>query len=101
MSSIPTTPYSPAVRSTDHIFVSGQIGFTNPETGKDNIGIEAQTRQCLENMKSVLEKGCVEKKWSRCRDACLFSRSLELVVSALFPVFKSSNKYDSTISSRS
>ena len=55
MSSIPTTPYSPAVRSTDHIFVSGQIGFTNPETGKDNIGIEAQTRQCLENMKSVLE----------------------------------------------
>ncbi len=55
MSSIPLGPYSPAVRSGDYIFVSGQVGFTNPETGKDNVGIEAQTKQCLENMKRVLE----------------------------------------------
>jgi len=55
MSSISLGPYSPAVRAADYIFVSGQIGFTNPETGKDNVGIEAQTRQCLENMKRVLE----------------------------------------------
>jgi len=54
MSSVPLGPYRPAVRSGDYIFVSGQVGFANPETDKDNVGIEAQTKQCLENMKSVL-----------------------------------------------
>ena len=50
-----TSPYSPAVRAGNYIFVSGQIGFNDPQTGKDNEGIEAQTKQCLENMKRVLE----------------------------------------------
>lgn len=50
-----SSPYSPAVEVGDYIFVSGQAGFINPETNEDNIGTESQTRQCLENMKSVLE----------------------------------------------
>jgi len=48
-------PFSPAVRAGNFLFVSGQIP-RNPATGEmapDNI--EAQTRQVLENVKSVLE----------------------------------------------
>jgi len=48
-------PFSPAIRAGDYIFVSGQGGFADPKTGKPIKGIEAQTRQCLENMKQVLE----------------------------------------------
>lgn len=49
-------PYSPAVKVGNFLFVAGQIGM-NPETlqlpGPD---IESQTRQALENLKSVLMK---------------------------------------------
>lgn len=51
----PKMPFSPAIRAGDYIFVSGQGGFEDPETGEAIKGIEAQTRQCLENMKQVLE----------------------------------------------
>jgi 2-iminobutanoate/2-iminopropanoate deaminase len=47
-------PLSPAIRAGDYIFVSGQIGFID-SSGKEVRGIEAQTRQCLENIKQVLE----------------------------------------------
>ena len=50
-----TSPYSPAIRAGNYIFLSGQMGFNDPQTGKDNEGIEAQTRQSLDNMKRVLE----------------------------------------------
>lgn len=50
----PKYPFSPAIRAGDYIFVSGQGGFVDAE-GKEVKGIEAQTRQCLENMKQVLE----------------------------------------------
>ena len=50
----PELPFSPAIRAGDYIFVSGQGGFMDAE-GKEIKGIEAQTRQCLENMKQVLE----------------------------------------------
>lgn len=49
----PKLPYSPAIRSGDFIFVSGQVGFID-SAGKEVKGIEAQTRQCLENIKQVL-----------------------------------------------
>ena len=49
------TPYSPAVKAGDYIFVSGQTGFVEPKTGKNLEGIEAQTIQCLNNMESVLK----------------------------------------------
>jgi len=50
----PKYPFSPAIKAGDYIFVSGQGGFIDAE-GKEVKGIEAQTRQCLENMKQVLE----------------------------------------------
>jgi len=50
----PKYPFSPAIRAGNYIFVSGQGGFVDAE-GKEVKGIEAQTRQCLENMKQVLE----------------------------------------------
>lgn len=50
----PKYPFSPAIRAGDYIFVSGQGGFIDTK-GSEVQGIEAQTRQCLENMKQVLE----------------------------------------------
>lgn len=51
----PTLPFSPAVRVGDLIILSGQIG-----TGADGAvvpgGIQAETRQTLENIKDVLER---------------------------------------------
>jgi len=51
----PKYPFSPAIRAGDYIFVSGQSGFQDPKTGETIKGIEAQTRECLQNMKQVLE----------------------------------------------
>lgn len=51
----PKLPFSPAIKAGDYIFVSGQGGFQDPKTGEAIEGIEAQTKQCLENMKQVLE----------------------------------------------
>ena len=50
----PKYPFSPAIRAGDYIFVSGQVGFIDAG-GKEVEGIGAQTRQCLENIKQVLE----------------------------------------------
>ena len=48
-------PYSQAVKVGEFIFVSGQLPI-DPSTGKLVGGdIENQTRQCLENLKSILE----------------------------------------------
>ena len=49
----PKLPLSPAVRSGDFIFVSGQGGHKDTE-GKEAKGIEAQTKICLEKVKRVL-----------------------------------------------
>ena len=49
----PKLPFSPAIRAGDYIFVSGQLGLTDVQ-GRELKGIEAQTKQCLENMKGVL-----------------------------------------------
>ncbi|MCX8160737.1 MAG: Rid family detoxifying hydrolase [Candidatus Saccharicenans sp.] len=49
-------PFSEAVRVGNLLFLSGQLG-RDPQTGKlAEGGIEAETRQCLENIKSTLEK---------------------------------------------
>jgi len=48
-------PYSSAVVASGRfVFVSGHVGF-DPVTGEPPEGIEAQTRQSLENIKAVLE----------------------------------------------
>ncbi len=46
-------PFSPAVRAGNLLFVSGQLGTT--ESGLVPGGIEAETRQTLENIKRILE----------------------------------------------
>ena len=53
----PRGPYSPAVRAGDFIFVSGQVAV-DPKTQQLISGdISQQTRQVLNNIKSLLE-GC-------------------------------------------
>ena len=48
-------PYSKGIKTEQFIFVAGMVGHKNPDTGEEVKGIEAQTRQCLENAKEVLE----------------------------------------------
>ena len=50
----PKLPFSPAIRAGDFIFVSGQGGFRDAE-GRKVETIEGQTKQCLENIKRILE----------------------------------------------
>ena len=49
-------PYSHAVKANGFIYVSGQLGL-DPATGVLAEGVETQTRQCLDNLKTILE-GC-------------------------------------------
>lgn len=49
-------PYVHAVKTGELVFVSGQLGL-NPADGTLPEGVEAQTVQSLENLKTVLE-GC-------------------------------------------
>ena len=48
-------PYCQAVDLNGTVFVSGQLPV-NPETGKMPQGIEAQTRQSLDNIGAILEE---------------------------------------------
>lgn len=53
----PTRPFSPAVRVGDVIYLSGQIG-TDPGANANAVvpgGIEAETRQTLNNIKRTVE----------------------------------------------
>ena len=48
-------PYSQGIKAGNTIFVSGQLGL-NPKTGNfDADDIKTQTKQSLENLKSILE----------------------------------------------
>ena len=62
-------PYSPAVRAGEWIVCSGQIGI-DPATGQLATGIEAQVRQALANVATLLgECGC---GWEHVAKATLF-----------------------------
>ena len=50
---IPVGPYSQAVISNGFVFTAGQIGI-NPETGKLEDGIAAQTVMALNNLEAIL-----------------------------------------------
>ena len=51
----PLAPYSPAIKTGQFVFTSGQIGI-DPETGKLILGgVKAETRQALFNLESVLK----------------------------------------------
>jgi len=45
-------PYSQAIRAGDTVYLSGQLGL-DPATGNLREGIEAQTRQVLDNLQAV------------------------------------------------
>ena len=47
-------PYSQGVSTGELVFTSGQIPL-DPATGTFPEGIEAQTRQCLKNVRAILE----------------------------------------------
>ena len=49
----PVAPFSPAIRAAGLVFVSGQLPLD--KTGAMPEGTAAQTRQCMENVKSLLE----------------------------------------------
>ncbi len=50
-------PYSAGIRANGFVYTAGQLGM-NPETGElVPGGIEAETRQALRNLSSVLEAG--------------------------------------------
>ena len=58
-------PISTGVKAGNYIFLSGQIGLVD-ERGNELKGIEAQTRQSLENMKGILKEvqsGKFAKEW--------------------------------------
>lgn len=47
-------PYSQAIQTDQYIFLSGQLGL-DPESGTLREGLDEQTRQALQNLRSVLE----------------------------------------------
>jgi 2-iminobutanoate/2-iminopropanoate deaminase len=50
----PVGPYSPGMSYQKLVFVSGQ-GGVDPETGAIAADVEAQTEQCLKNVRAILE----------------------------------------------
>ena len=48
-------PYSQAIESGDMLFLAGQVGLDPATRTLVDGGIEAETRQAMENLKSVLE----------------------------------------------
>jgi 2-iminobutanoate/2-iminopropanoate deaminase len=54
----PAAPYSPAVRSGDHVFVSGQVGF-DERGALVSGGVEEQTARAIANLAACLAAaGC-------------------------------------------
>lgn len=54
MAPLPIGPYSQAVRAGDFLFISGQVGV-DPETRAIvDGGVEAQTKQTLQNVGAIL-----------------------------------------------
>jgi 2-iminobutanoate/2-iminopropanoate deaminase len=63
----PAGPYSPAVIAGDFVYVSGQ-GPTDPATGqKVTESVQAETRQVLTNIRTILEAaGCTMANVVKC-----------------------------------
>ena len=56
----PLAPYSPGVDSGETVYLSGQVGI-NPETGSLHEGLQAQARQALSNLESLLTEAGLTK----------------------------------------
>ena len=57
---VATGTYSQAIRTGAFIFLTGQTG-RDPETGKLEDGLEAQTRRMLSNIEAILEAAGVSQ----------------------------------------
>lgn len=56
-------PYSPGLQICEQLYISGQLPI-DPKTNKTVEGdIKAQTRQCLENMKLLLQEAGMDMKY--------------------------------------
>ena len=53
----PKFHYSMGIKTEQFVFVAGVDADVDPRTGEAIIGIEAQTRHCLETIKEILEAG--------------------------------------------
>ncbi len=63
---IPGLPFSKAVRAGDYVYVSGSVGFDANNKLVPG-GMEAETRQALENIKALLaEAGCAMDDVVKC-----------------------------------
>jgi 2-iminobutanoate/2-iminopropanoate deaminase len=51
----PKFHYSPGIKAGEFVFVAGTVGHENPDTGEKIKGVEAQTHQCLKNIRETLE----------------------------------------------
>ena len=51
----PRLHFSQAIKTEQFIFVAGTGGHHDPHSGEERKGIVAQTKQCLDTMKEVLE----------------------------------------------
>ncbi|MDG5493094.1 RidA family protein [Psychroserpens sp. SPM9] len=49
-------PFSDAVEANDFLFLAGQVGMDHTTRTLVKGGIEAETKQCIENIKAVLEQ---------------------------------------------
>ncbi len=52
-----TGPYSPGIRAGNLLFVSGQIAIAADGSSLAHADLETQTRQCLANLRAVLDAG--------------------------------------------
>jgi len=82
-------PYSPAVRSGDLLFTSGQLGMDPTSGDLAAGGVDAETRRALENCKALLEAagstmGGVLKTTVFLRDMADFPR-MNSVYAEFFP----------------
>lgn len=50
----PIGPYSQAIKTEDHVYVSGQIALT-PDGKMDTTSIETECKQVMENIKAIIE----------------------------------------------
>jgi 2-iminobutanoate/2-iminopropanoate deaminase len=55
MTEINSLSYLPVTIAGDFIFVSGQVGHQDPETGENVEGIEAQIRLCFKKISMLLK----------------------------------------------
>lgn len=84
-------PYSQAIEAGGFLFTSGQLGL-NPETGMLPPGIEAQTKQALQNIRAILENAGLQT--NDVVKTVVFLKSLSdfAVVNEIYAAFFGSHK---------